>query len=173
MKAWITTIGLMALLLAGTNSCLGRAKEAPQRTESPGSDGSGAESNPEDLSYSPTAWPDAPDTSVMLRRLVLGTVTVLGLCVCTMWGGRRWLRGAPARTSTGATLRHLETVSLGNRCAVHLVQAGSHQILVGVDGGGIKSLVPLPQSFESAIAEAGAPAFETAETFEGRDLRIS
>ena len=29
-------------------------------------------------------WPDAPDATSMLRRLVLGTASVLGLCVCTV-----------------------------------------------------------------------------------------
>jgi flagellar biogenesis protein FliO len=42
---------------------------------------------------------------------------------------------------------------LDGRCSVLLLQAEKAKILVGVDQAGIKALLPLPQSFESALAE--------------------
>lgn len=105
------------------------------------------------LEYSPPVWPDAPDTEAMLKRLAMGTATVIGLCVATMWLGRRWLRGVPIPGTTGNRLQLLESVALGNRCSVHLLRSGEHQILVGVDASGLKSLVPLPHLFDSTLRE--------------------
>lgn len=167
MKLWIAAIWLLATLMIGVTANISRANDATVDSEPPGAETSG-----DDLKYAPAAWPDAPDAASMLRRLVLGTVTVLGLCVCTIWGGKRWLGGAPARANSGAMLRLVETVSLGNRCSVHLLQAGDHQVLVGVDGGGVKSLVPLPMSFDQAIANVGSPNIETVVDLEQRELRI-
>ena len=42
---------------------------------------------------------------------------------------------------------------MGNRCSVHLVHLGKREILIGVDGGGIKTMVPLANSFEDVLAE--------------------
>lgn len=112
-----------------------------------------------DLSYSPNDWPEAPDTGAMLKKLVFGTATVLALCVVTMVAGRRWLRGAPPRTAKTGKLRLIESVSLGNRCSVYLLRVGDLQILAGTDSSGMKSLVPLPPSFEQAIAEVRSPEF--------------
>jgi flagellar biogenesis protein FliO len=105
------------------------------------------------LNYNPPSWPDPPDAAAMLCRLGLGTMTVLGLCAGTLWIGKHWLRGTPAKAGAGGQLRLVETVSLGNRCTVHLLRAGDQQVLVGVDGTGLKSLVPLPASFENTLAE--------------------
>jgi flagellar biogenesis protein FliO len=168
MKFRTATICLAAFLIFGMTASLSRAKEAPSIDEPVA-----AEASLEKLDYAPESWPDAPDTAAMLRRLVLGTATVLGLCIGSLFVGRRWLRGAPARVNSGNKLRLVETVSLGNRCVVHLIQSGNHQILVGVDGTGVRSLVPLPPSFEQAIADVRSPEFETVENLEGNELAIS
>jgi flagellar biogenesis protein FliO len=46
----------------------------------------------------------------------------------------------------------VETLPLGNRCLVHLVRVGNRQVLVGLDAGGLKSLVALPDAFDDALA---------------------
>ena len=48
----------------------------------------------------------------------------------------------------------VETLPLGNRCLVHLVRVGKQQVLVGLDGGGLKSLVALPEAFDETLTEA-------------------
>ena len=101
--------------------------------------------------YEPSSIPDAPDTTAMLMRLGLGTVCVLGLSASTLWLGKRWLRGGPAPVSGAGQLRLVGSISLGNRCSVHLLETGDRQVLAGVDGSGLKSLVPLPQPFETAL----------------------
>jgi hypothetical protein len=55
-------------------------------------------------------------------------------------------------------MRLVETMSLGNRCWVHLVHLGDHSLLIGTDGAGVKVIVPLPESFEQKLGAAGAEA---------------
>jgi flagellar biogenesis protein FliO len=111
------------------------------------------------LEYAPPAWPEPPDSRAMLTRLGVGTAVVLVLCVATLVFCRRWLRQVPGQGGGNTRMTLVETLPLGNRCLVHLVRVGRQQVLVGLDGGGLKSLVALPDAFDDALAEAQeAPA---------------
>lgn len=112
-----------------------------------------------DYSYTPPAWPEAPSHDGMLWRLGLGTLFVLGLCVVTLLLGKRWLRVMPTTPAGNVQLRHLESLQLGNRCVVHLIQVANRPVLVGSDPSGIKTVVPLPASFAETLmaAEDHAP----------------
>lgn len=114
----------------------------------------------ESLVYRPPAWPEPPDTRAMLTKLGVGTVVVLVLCVGSMVLGRRWLAKVPAATSTGGQMRVVETLTLGQRCRVHLVRVGRRQVLVGVDPTGLRTVTPLPDVFEVALTEAETAAAE-------------
>ena len=94
----------------------------------------------------------------MLTRLGVGTAVVLALCVVTLFAGRRWLKRLPGQADANSRMALVETLPLGNRCVVHLVRVGSQQVLVGLDAGGLKSLVALPDAFEDALAQAQEPA---------------
>jgi hypothetical protein len=107
-----------------------------------------------DLNYVPPTWPESPDAKSMLFRLVLGTALVLGLCVVTLRLGKPWLTGMPGPKRGAGQLFVVETLALGNRCCLHLVNAADRQILVGVDSSGLKSVLPLPELFEQAFKEA-------------------
>jgi flagellar biogenesis protein FliO len=120
-----------------------------------------AETDKNSLDYVPPSWPDAPDARAMLTRLALGTVAVTVLCVATLLVGRRWLRRLPGQPSTNTRMTLVETLPLGNRCLVHLVRVGKQQVLVGLDGAGLKSLVALPDVFDDALAVAEQPPAET------------
>lgn len=109
---------------------------------------------PGQLEYQPPAWPDVPSTGAMLLRLAFGTVIVLALSVATLWIARRRLRGASVARSGGSQLRFVDALKLDNRCSVHLIEAGNQQVLVGLDGSGLKTLVPLPEPFQSTLGEA-------------------
>jgi flagellar biogenesis protein FliO len=89
----------------------------------------------------------------MFLRLVVGTVVALGLCAGSLWFGRRWLRGNIVTGESGGQLKVLETVSLGNRSFVHLVQAGKGQVLAGTDSAGLKALIAVPSPFEDVLAD--------------------
>jgi flagellar biogenesis protein FliO len=103
------------------------------------------------LSYTPPSWPEGPNHQAMLLRLVLGTAIVLGLCAGTLWICKRWLRGAPAQRPANSQVCLVETLPLGNRCCLHLVHVANRPVLIGADGSGIKTVVPLPDSFSTVL----------------------
>jgi flagellar biogenesis protein FliO len=115
------------------------------------------------LDYVPPTWPEAPDAGAMLTRLGVGTAVVLALCVGTLVVCRRWLRRLPGQGGVAGQMALVETLPLGNRCLVHLVRVGKQQVLVGLDAGGLKSLVALAEPFDEALADAekGEPAAQT------------
>lgn len=114
-------------------------------------------STPGDLHYVPPETPEIPSTRALFLRLGGMTAVVLVLGVGVLVGGRHWLRGvAPARAGGGA-LRLVETLNLGNRCNLHLVQIATRQILVGADATGIKSVVTLTDDFEHYLGEREDP----------------
>jgi flagellar biogenesis protein FliO len=103
--------------------------------------------------YTPPSLPDGPSPQSLMIRLLIGTAVVLGLCVGTLWVGKRWLAAPAPKAAAGGQLSLVETLPLGNRCSVHLVKVGSRQVLVGVDGAGVKSMVALPEQFGDALEE--------------------
>jgi flagellar biogenesis protein FliO len=107
------------------------------------------------LDYVPPTWPEAPDARAMLTRLGVGTAVVLVLCVGSLVVCRRWLRRLPGPGAGNSRMTLVETLPLGNRCLVHLVRVGDQQLLVGLDAGGLKSLVALPGAFEEVLVVRG------------------
>ncbi|MGH7168677.1 MAG: flagellar biosynthetic protein FliO [Gemmataceae bacterium] len=105
------------------------------------------------LEYTPPPLPDLPSPSAMFLRLALGTIFVLILCVVTLWMGKRWIRPLTGPQSENKQLRIVESLALGGRCSVYLLQAGEVKVLAGIDGAGIKALLPLPAEFAGALAE--------------------
>jgi flagellar biogenesis protein FliO len=113
--------------------------------------------------YAAPTIPDAPNPQALLARLAMGTVLVLGLSVASIWGMRRWLYPMGTGAAGLREMRLIETLPLGNRCSLHLVYLGKREVLVGVDGGGIKSIVPLAKPFDDVLGETetAAPTPET------------
>jgi flagellar biogenesis protein FliO len=109
--------------------------------------------------YTGPALPEMPNPRAMLSRLAWGTVLVLGLSVASIWAMRRWTQTREPAVSGQRALRLVETLPLGNRCSLHLVHLGSREVLVGVDGAGIKTIVPLAKTFDEVLADtATSPA---------------
>jgi flagellar biogenesis protein FliO len=96
---------------------------------------------------------EMPSPQNMLLRLAAGTVVVLGLSVGSIWAMRRWLQPQGNVHAGPRTLHLLETLPLGNRCVLHLVRLGTREVLVGIDAGGVKSIVPLTPPFEDVLAQ--------------------
>lgn len=118
---------------------------------------------------------EGPDPSTRLIRLGIGTVIVLTLCVVTLLVCKRLGLGSPAATSKKGQLSLVETLPVGNRCCLHLVQVGTHQVLAGVDASGLKSLILLPEAFGEALAASFTPpesASDTATTFDVRSAKF-
>lgn len=95
------------------------------------------------------------ETSDMFVRLAVWTVIVLGLCVLTVLGLRRWQQRQGILPSGSGTSRILETLALGPGRAVSLVQLGDVQAMVGTDGGGIRTIVLVPPAFEEQLSHYG------------------
>ena len=109
-------------------------------------------SDKSDWTYVPPAWPEPPNHQAVFLRLGVGTLAVLALCAATLWCSKHWLRGDVPAAAAGAQLRCIESLPLGNRCTVHLVHVGKRPVLVGADAAGIKTIVPLPESFSQTLA---------------------
>ena len=90
--------------------------------------------------------------------LAVGTAVVMVLCIGKLFLCRRWLRRLPSQPSGNSHMTLIETLPLGNRCQVHLIRVGKQQVLVGLDGAGLKSLVALPDTFDEALAAMQEPA---------------
>lgn len=105
------------------------------------------------LEYTPPALPDMPSPQSMFLRLALGTIFVLILSIVVLWSGKRWIRPLAGPAVGNQQLRLLESLPLGGRCALYLLQAGETKVLAGVDQAGIKALLPLPQTFDGALVE--------------------
>jgi len=152
---WLV-VGSVGLLAALAGSALPQLVPGgmPQTTASPKQE----QAATGDLKYSEPAWPETPSAASMLSRLAIGTGIVLVLCVGTLWAGKRWLVGPvpPKQPAEASQLRLLEALALGNRCSVQLIQAGSRQVLVGLDSTGMKAVVPLNDTFEHALDGVGS-----------------
>ena len=104
--------------------------------------------------YQPPAWPNPPNTGAMLLRLAAATGAALALCLTTLYVLRRRLRSTAVAGSSGTELRILDSIKLDHRCTIHLLAAGDKQVLIGLDGSGLKTVVPLPESFTVTLDEA-------------------
>lgn len=136
----------------------------PQPSPQPDEAGVSPVPSKDKLEYDPPALPEVPPLGPMLMRLAFGTILVLILCMLTLWTGKRWVRPLAAPALKSRKLRILESLPLGGRCSVFLLQADEAKILVGVDQAGIKSLLPLPQAFERDLAEMSAEKAEDHST---------
>jgi flagellar biogenesis protein FliO len=116
-----------------------------------------ADASEKPKAYTAPSMPEAPDFQGMLLRLGGGTAVVIGLCVSTLWGLRRWMNPLQATGMNAREMQLKETLNLGNRCALHLVHLGKREVLVGVDSAGIKVIVPLAGAFEDVLAQTGTP----------------
>ena len=105
------------------------------------------------LEYTAPPLPEPPNFQAMMVRLGAGTIVVLGLCVGTLWGMRRWMNPSTVAGSEERTMRLMETLQLGNRCSLHLVKLGKRELIVGIDGAGIKSVLPLAEPFDDILAQ--------------------
>ena len=109
------------------------------------------------LAYEPN-WPEPPNLSSVLIRLMMGTVFTIGLCGGTLWFGRRWLQKnnvLPGGTSN-REMTLVESTRLGGHCVVHLLQIGDQRVLVGTDRTGLQSIVPMPESFSGVLDDQSA-----------------
>jgi flagellar biogenesis protein FliO len=95
---------------------------------------------------------DAPSLTGILVRLMLGTAVVLVLCGGTAWAVGRWVRGQQKSMNAGP-LKLVASLPVNRSVAVHLVRIGDQQIILGTDSSGLRSMIPLNDSFEETLEE--------------------
>ena len=99
------------------------------------------------LKYTEPSFPEPSELRTIGLRLVLATGGVLAACVVSLLIGKRFLgAGSIARAGRGKMCL-LETLSLSNRCHLQLIQVDGHKLLVGLDAGGLKTVLPLQDPF--------------------------
>ena len=97
---------------------------------------------------------EGPELGGMLFRLVGGTVVVLLLCVGTLWLVRRWMGVGPRVAPAEAGLEVVESLQLMGLCRVHLVRAGGRYLLAGMDGSGLKMVLPVEGALDGPAEES-------------------
>ena len=92
--------------------------------------------------------PSLPSSPAYLLKLVLGLIAVISLFSALAWLIRRFGMGGFSRSSSGE-LRILETLSLGSRERLVIVQAGKNKLLLGITAGKINKLHTLELNQEN------------------------
>ena len=109
------------------------------------------------LEYTAPALPEPPNFQGMMLRLGAGTILVLGLSVGAIWAMRRWMSPIVAPMNGERVMRVKETLPLGNRCSLHWVTLGKRELVVAVDGAGIKAVQTLTEAFDEVLTDADTP----------------
>lgn len=115
----------------------------------------------------PTA--SAQDLEGMLHSMVWVTGTIGLGAVVSLWMLKLWLTRGGRVSLPSKSLKLVDTLRIGPRCGIYLVEAETHRVLVGVEHGKTMCLMPLPASFTESLDAAGgdepeeskpAPGFE-------------
>ncbi len=116
--------------------------------------------------------PDSPepfDLGAIVFRLVLGSAGVLAACVVSLWAARRWLRNRSALGTGSGKMQLIESLALPNRCSVQLIQVDNRKLLVGLDNSGLKTILPLADSFANAFDEIKDEGTNSASALQSRE----
>lgn len=107
--------------------------------------------------YTPPTAPPAPDLGGVLLRLGGLTVLTLLLCGGVIWWARRAARKRLLAPNTSGRLVLEARLPLDARNAVVLLRADGHPVIVTTDATGLRSIVPVQPSFDTALADAADP----------------
>jgi flagellar biogenesis protein FliO len=87
--------------------------------------------------------------------LVVSAVLILGLSIGALWMFRSWAIPRAADVAGGGRLAIAGSVLLGKRCRLYLIQVEGRAVLAGVDGTGLRGLIPLAETSEEANPKSG------------------
>ncbi len=96
------------------------------------------------------ASPAVPGMAGELLRVVLGLIAVVAVILGAGWFGRR----AQSRVRGGGRhMRCLETLAVGAKERVLLMEVGEKQLVVGVTPGGLRTLLVLDEKLTATSTE--------------------
>jgi flagellar biogenesis protein FliO len=87
------------------------------------------------------------DPGQTLRDWAEGAGLMLAFGVVALWLLRQWITRRDLPGGAMSHLRTIESLSLPQRCRIHLVDVDGRQVLVAADAAGIKSVTVLPDRF--------------------------
>lgn len=99
-------------------------------------------------------WPESDtgvDAGATLRGIAEGAGLVLAMAVVGLWVLRQWLVKRSLVEGAGRNLKRIDSLSLPQRCHVHLLDVQGRRVLVAIDTGGVKGVTVLPDGFDSLI----------------------
>ncbi|MBX3444715.1 MAG: flagellar biosynthetic protein FliO [Planctomyces sp.] len=94
------------------------------------------------------------DVELLLGRLgwFAGTLGVATLM--TLWGAKLWVARRFGGPRSERSLTVIDSLKLGPRVGLYLVQADNQRVLVGLDGGRALNMLTLPATFDATLSEA-------------------
>ncbi|MEZ6113932.1 MAG: flagellar biosynthetic protein FliO [Pirellulaceae bacterium] len=101
----------------------------------------------ESLVYQSPEPPEPPQLAAMISRLVLGTATVLGVCIVSLLVAKRWMPTNVISDRPAPTMRVVGSLALPNKSFLQLVEVDERRMVVGGNPGGVQTIVPLAESF--------------------------
>jgi flagellar biogenesis protein FliO len=99
---------------------------------------------------------ESEELQSVLRRIAVATGGLGLAAVIGLWFFRSWLTHRRTATKPVQSLEVLDSLRIGPRCGLYLVQADRHRVLVGIDQGRTMQMLTLPSSFADTLQEAGA-----------------
>lgn len=119
----------------------GPAIQQPPEADSPGA-------------YMPPQFGQQSEFGSLLSRLLVATVGVLIACCVTLLLAKKYLVQSQVKTSPDGVMKLLATLPVSRRGCVQLVQVEDTKIVVAVDGGTLRSMIPLTESFGTSLLGA-------------------
>jgi flagellar biogenesis protein FliO len=103
---------------------------------------------------------ESEELQSVLRRIAVATGGLGLVAVIGLWFFRSWLTQRRMASKSVQCLEVLDSLRIGPRCGLYLVQADRHRVLVGIDQGRTMQMLTLPSSFADSLQEAA----ETGDT---------
>ena len=105
----------------------------------------------------------------LMKQLGMNTFFVLAIGIGFILVAKRWVSGKkPIESSDKTNIEIKSTLRLSPKSNLHLVQAVEQRLIVAVDQNGIKTVVPLTESFANTLDSisniAGEMEMETEST---------
>lgn len=122
------------------------------------------------LVYQTPEPPEPPQLTAMISRLVLGTATVLGVCIVSLMFVKKWMPVNVIPDRPAPTMRVVGSLALPNKSFLQLVEVDERRMVVGGNPGGVQAIVPLAESFRDQWSPDDEDAMEP-ETPPSSELR--
>lgn len=109
-------------------------------------------------------WPDSAghvNPEETLRDWAENAGLLLGFGMVSLWLVRQWMGKRTLDGGPTTHLRTIESLSLPQRCRLHLVDVQGRQVVVAADAAGVKSVTVLPERFPELIDESEVAADAT------------